>query len=155
MANEYVVGAPLRTGLRLPATRYWGLCKVVVQRPHAQKDSFTVRLSQNDLADATNDCLWGAVTARVPFRTWEKVEILAVVKDRDIVQGRRRVYKVTQWPFVRTWTEEPEIDASEECARDQFADVQNELLDDCIRDLGDQTQDWTIVIYCRPSSSAE
>jgi len=159
MANEYVVGAPLRTGLHLADERYWGFCKVVVKnqydcvgRHSMQQDSFIIKLSEHNLA-TTEDYLWDAITARVqhtaPFRTWERVEAYFVVKNVNIVHGRRTVHKFDQWPTVQTWTEEEETDASEQGARDMFADVQNELCDNCHNPphLTGQTQDWTIVIY--------
>ena len=150
MANPYLLcGAPLRTGLGVPETRHWEFCKVVVQRPHAQKDSFTVKLSQHELANATNDCLFRAVTAHVPFAEWERVDIYVKHIDTSIVQGRRSVHPFSRWPMVRTWTAEQDTDATEECARDQLADLQYELYLKCIEDSVDQKEEWTIVIYVR------
>jgi hypothetical protein len=157
MANPYLLrAAPLRTGLALPQTRLWGFCKVVVLRPSAQKETFkketfTVKFSQHELAPgATNDCLFRAITARVPFAEWEKMESYLKFIDTSIVQGRRRVCVrgAYEWP-KRYWrpelSQEQDTDATEECARKQIYNVQYGLYLGCIDP--DENYETTVVIY--------
>jgi hypothetical protein len=141
---------PLRTGLGLPETRLWAFCKVVVLRPHAQtdaqKETFTVKLSQRELApSATNDCLFRAITARVPFAQWEKMESYTKRMDFERVQGRRhRVFQPTtcKWPHWRS-----EYQTTEESARNKIYDVQYGLYHGCVDP--DEYYEWTVVIYAR------
>ena len=155
MANPYVLRAaraPLRTiltGLRQPETRQGGFCKVVVQRPSAQKETFTVRFWQHGLVPGTdNDFLWRAITARVPFAEWEKMESYSKFEDPNIRRRDRCDLSPYEWPDVRMWLPPPDnVVATEERARDAIYDVQYQLYLGCVDP--DEYQQWTVVIYAR------
>ena len=151
MANPYLLrGAPLRTGLGLPQTRLWAFCNVVVLRPSAQKKTFTVKMSLDEITPGgTNDCLFRAITARVPFAEWAKME--SYCKDMDThIAGRNRRDRCTRSPYEwPSWSEvrEENTVVTEESARNRIYEVQYEMYHSCIDP--DENNEWTVVIYAR------
>jgi hypothetical protein len=144
MANPYLSRG---TGLGVPETRLWASCKVVVLRPHApkeaQKETFTVRLSQRELApSATNDCLFDEITARVPVVEWEKME--SYTKYTRMPPGRRNRVRTSpyEWPSYRD-----NYAVTAESARQRTYDVQYQLYRGCVDP--DEYCEWTVVIYAR------
>ena len=150
--NPYL-SAPLRTGLRKPATHQVAFCKVVVLRPAAQKEAqqetFTVQFSQHEITPGrNNDGLWNAITARVPFAQWEKMESYSKFERPNIRRRDRCSISPYSWPDVRMWLPPPDnVVATEERARDMIYDVQYQLYLGCIDP--DEYEDWTVVIYAR------
>ncbi len=153
MANPYLLRAaraPLRTGLGQPQTRQWGFCKVVVLRPSAQKETFTVKFSQHELVPGTNNgFLWRAITARVPFAEWEKMESYSKFEDTNISRRDRCSISPYDWPEVRTWLQPPDTVATEERARQRIYDVQYQLYLGCVDPY--EYEQWTVVIYAKHS----
>jgi hypothetical protein len=114
----------------------------------AQKETFTVKFSQHELAPgATNDFLFRAITARVPFAEWEKME--SYLKFIDTGGRRVCVPSASKWPKVRYPEQDTDAteDATEECARKQIYDVQYGLYHGCIDP--DENYETTVVIYAR------
>jgi hypothetical protein len=159
LRNPYLLrAAPLRTGLGKPATHQVAFCKVVVLRPdlkqNAQKETFLVKFSQHELVPGTNNSgLWNAITARVPFAQWEKMESYSKVEHH--VHGGPRLDRVGItpwcWPEVRGWLPPPDnVVATEERARDQIYAVQYQLYLGCMLP-DDEYEVYTVVIYARPA----
>jgi len=157
--NPYTLH-PLRTGLGKPATHQVAFCKVVVLRPdlkqnaqkEAQKETFIVRFSQHELVPGTNNSgLWNAITARVPFAQWEKMESYSKIEKHHHEGPRRDRCGITPWcwPDVRMWLPPPDnVVATEERAQDMIYDVQYQLYLGCMLP-DDEYAVYTVVIYAR------
>ncbi len=124
-----------------------GFCKVVVLRPSAQKEAFAVQFSRHELAPGpANDFLFRAITARVPFAEWAKMESYCKFMGASASQHNRRARmhrSAFEWP---SWRDEY-TKVTEESARDRIYDVQYELYNACIDP--DENYEWTVVIYAR------
>ena len=116
----------------------------------AQKETFIVNFHQHELVPGTNNSgLWNAITARVPFAQWEKMESYSKTEKHHHEGPRRDRCAITPWcwPVEEPWNNPPRTIATEERARDRIYDVQYQLYLGCVDP--DEYQEWTVVIYAR------
>ena len=146
--NPYTLH-PLRTGLGQPATHQVAFCKVVVLRPSAQKETFTVQFSQHEITPGRNNSgLWNAITARVPFAEWEKMESYSKHDWPDVSRRDRCSISPWCWPEEEPWHDPPRTVETEERAQNMIYDVQYQLYLGCMLP-DDEYAEWTVVIYAR------
>jgi hypothetical protein len=89
-----------------------------------------------------------AITARVPFAQWEKMESYDKHDWPDVSRRDRCSISPYCWPEEEPWNNPPRTVATEERARDRIYNVQYQLYLGCMLP-DDEYAEWTVVIYAR------